>query len=157
VREKQYDKGIAECERAVALAPSSGKAHIWMSLVLTKVGRHKEAIRYAEQGVRLDPLGPGWYLRQLGHTYSWVGRYDEAITTYEKSLQKAPNDIFTHLFLTVTYSWAGRIEEARVQSAEVLRINPKFSMKKLAKRISYKIDSDMERYLDGLRKAGLPD
>jgi adenylate cyclase len=154
---RQYDKGIAECERAVTLAPNSGKAHIWMALVLHLAGRHEEAVRYAEQALRFDPLAPAWYLRVLGQAYSWVGRYEEAIAAYKKSLQQAPNDIFTHLHLTTTYTWAGRLEEARAQADEVLRINPKYSLEQAAKILLYKNQVDRDRYLDTLRKAGLPE
>lgn len=157
VMTRQYDKGIAECERAVALRPNSGRAHVWMSLVLRLVGRHEETVRHAEQALRLDPLAKGWYFRVLGQAYSWVGRYEEAIAAFKKSLQQAPNDIFTHLSLTIVYSWAGRQEEARTQAAEVLRINPKYNIKKAARTSPYKNKVDLERYKDGLRKAGLPE
>jgi adenylate cyclase len=157
VMRMQHDKGIAECERAIGLSPSSANAHIWMSFVLTMAGRHQEAVRYAEQAVRLDPFPAGWYFRALGQAYSWVDRYEEAITAFKKSLQQAPNDIFTHLHLLVTYSWAGRLEEARAQAAVVLRINPKYSVSQAAKRSLYKHDADKKRYLNGLRKAGLPE
>jgi adenylate cyclase len=156
VMTRQYDKGIEECERAVALVPNSGRAHIWMGVVLHYAGRHEEAVRYAEQALRLDPLAPGWYFRILGQAYSWVGRYEEAIAAYKKSLQRAPNDIFTHLHLTTTYSWAGRLEEAHTQAAEVLRINPKYSVEQ-AKTILYKNKTDRERFVNALRKAGLPE
>ncbi|NIQ91854.1 MAG: tetratricopeptide repeat protein, partial [Deltaproteobacteria bacterium] len=53
---REYDKAIAECEQAVALAPSSAMANIWMSGVLTFAGRHEEAVRYAEQALRLNPF-----------------------------------------------------------------------------------------------------
>jgi len=156
-REGEYDKGIAECERAVALAPNSGKAHIWMALVLYLSGKHNEAVRHAEQGLRLDPVGPAWYLRILGDAYSWVGRYEEAIAAFKKSLQRAPNDLITHLHLTTTYVWAGRLNNARTQVDEVLRINPKYSLEQVAKRPLYRNQADQERYLDALRKAGLPE
>jgi len=156
-REGKYDKGIAECERAVALAPNSGKAHIWMALVLYLSGKHNEAVRHAEQGLRLDPLGPAWYLRVLGDAYSWVGRYEEAIAAFKKSLQRAPNDLITHLHLTTTYAWAGRLDSARNQVDKVLRINPKYSLEQVAKRSIYRNQADQERYLDALRKAGLPE
>ena len=156
-REGEYDKGIAECERAVALAPNSGKAHIWMALVLYLSGKHNEAVRHAEQGLRLDPVGPAWYLRILGDAYSWVGRYEEAIAAFKKSLQRAPNDLITHLRLTTTYVWAGRLNNARTQVDKVLRINPKYSLEQVAKRPLYRNQADQERYLDALRKAGLPE
>ena len=80
-------------------------------------GRHEEAVRYAEQALRLDPMPLGWYFRALGQAYAWVGRYEEAIAAHKKALQRAPNDIVTHLALTTAYSWAGRLEEARAQAA----------------------------------------
>ncbi len=119
-------------------------------------GRHEEAVRYAEQALRLDPFPPGWYFRALGQAYSWVGRYEEAIAAYKKSLQRAPNDILTHLHLTTAYSWAGRLEEAHAQAAEVLRINPKYSLER-AKTILYKNKTDRERWINALRTAGLPE
>jgi hypothetical protein len=44
---------------------------------------------------------------------------------------------------------------ARVEAAEVLRINPKFSVKKYEKRASYKNKADTELYIGVMRKAGL--
>ncbi len=155
--QRQYDKAIAACEKAVALAPSSATANIWMGGVLTFAGRHEEAVRYSEQALRLNPFPEGWYFRFLGYSYFGVGQYEEAIAAYKKALDRAPNDILAHLALTTAYSWAGRKEEARAQAAEVLRINPEFSIIQRAKTIPYKNQADLERYLGGLRKAGLPD
>ena len=56
---------------------------------------------------------------------------------------------------TSTYSFAGRDEEARAEAAEALRINPKFSLKKWEKRVTYKNKEDAERGIRALRKAGL--
>jgi len=152
---RQYDKGIAECERAIALAPNSASAHIWMGQVLMLAGRHEEAIRHSEQALRLDPIAPGLYYRNLGSAYFYAGRYEEAIAAHKKSLNRAPNDILTHLALTTAYSWAGRLDEARAQAAEVLRIKPNFSVEERTKMDLFKNQADLERYLEGLRKAGL--
>ena len=154
---KKYDEGIAECEHAIAVEPNSAGANIWMSLVLTHAGSHEEAVRYAERALRLDPFPVGWWFRALGQAYSWVDRYEEAITAYKEALQRAPNDIRTHLPLTVVYSWAGRSEEARAQGSEVLRINPKYSLEVARKKSLYKKQADRDRYLDALRKAGIPE
>jgi tetratricopeptide (TPR) repeat protein len=87
--------------------------------------------------------------------HAWVGRYEEAIAAHKKALQRAPDDILTHLALTTAYSWAGRLEEAHAQAAEVLRVNPKLSLEGQAKRLLSRTQEDRERYLEGLRKAGL--
>jgi adenylate cyclase len=50
------------------------------------------------------------------------------------------------------------LEDARVEAAEVLRINPKYSIGETQKRVSFfKRSEDMEHLVDGLRKAGLPE
>jgi adenylate cyclase len=151
---RQYDKGIAECERAIALAPNSAAAHIWMGQVLMFAGRHEEAVQHSEQALRLDPISPGFYYRILGLAYFFAGRYEEAIAAHKKSLNRAPNDILTHIALTTAYGWAGRLEEARAQAAEVLRINPNYSVEE-RKLGPYKNQADLEHYVEGLRKAGL--
>jgi adenylate cyclase len=154
---RQYDRGIAECEKAIALSPNLDVGYIWKGFILAYAGRPAEAVRFCEQALRLNPIPPGWFFRALGVAYAGAGNYEEAIAAFKKSLQRAPNDILTHADLAVTYSWASRPEDARAQVVEVLRINPKFSIKELAKWVLYKRRADRERYLDGLRKAGLPE
>jgi adenylate cyclase len=155
VRTRQYDKGMAECERAIALEPNSASAHYWMGASLRLMGRHEESVRYIEKAIRLDPFPLPWYFRSLGLAYAFTGRYQEAIATLMKGLQLAPDDILTHRVLTITYSWAGRLEEAQSAVEEILRINPKTCIR--PGRGGSKNPADQERLNDGLRKAGLPD
>ena len=54
--------------------------------------------------------------------------------------------------MTVVYSLSGREEDARTEAAEVLRINPKFSLEKFEKAATGK---DKETFIGALRKAGL--
>jgi adenylate cyclase len=57
--------------------------------------------------------------------------------------------------LTVVYSELGREEEARAEAAEILRLNPNFSLEALKQRLLYKDPAQSERVLAALRKAGL--
>jgi hypothetical protein len=50
---------------------------------------------------------------------------------------------------------SGRDEKARAQADEVLRIQPKFSLEKFEKKLTYKREVDKERFLGAFRKAGL--
>ena len=59
--------------------------------------------------------------------------------------------------LRATYAQLGQLEEARKEAAEVLRINPGFTIESLKRLLVYKDPKDAERILDGLRKAGLPE
>jgi len=49
----------------------------------------------------------------------------------------------------------GKEKEARAEVAEVLRINPKFSVEYLAKILPYKDRSESDKIVNALRKAGL--
>jgi adenylate cyclase len=52
----------------------------------------------------------------------------------------------------------GREKDARAQAAEVLRIEPKYTIEGIGKRVNvFKLPQDSEHYFDGLRRAGLPD
>ena len=57
--------------------------------------------------------------------------------------------------LASTYSMMGREKEARAEAAEVLRINPKFSLDYYVKRLPYKDQSQIDKLANAWRKAGL--
>jgi len=148
----QIDKALAECKKAVELAPNSASARAWHGAVLEKAGQYDLAVQELEQAVRRDPMAGTWVLRSLGSAYSLTGRHDEAITTIKRAIQKAPNDYLSRLLMTRAYIFAGRQEEAEAEAAEVLRLNPKFSLENYAKRMSGK---DKERSLEAFQRAGL--
>ncbi|MDB4444358.1 tetratricopeptide repeat protein [bacterium] len=153
---RQYDKAIAESERALALDPNGADAHRTLGLNLTLSGRPEEAIPVLKKALRLNPFPPVNYFVILGDAYRMTGRYEEAIAIFEKAINMEPDYLRAHLNLAATYIHLGREEEARAEAAEVLRINPKFSLERLAKGSVYK-KAALERYFDALRKAGLPD
>ena len=50
-----------------------------------------------------------------------------------------------------------RVEEARKEAAEVLRINPGFTIERFKPLAVYKNLKEAEHRIDGMRKAGLPE
>jgi adenylate cyclase len=152
---REHEKAIAEGERAVALDPGGAFVHLAYGMSLNFGGRSEEAIPVLQKAIRLNPLGETGYFLHLGHAYRATGRFDEAVSAYKKSIRRSPDNIFAHLGLTATYSMMGREQEARAEAAEVLRLNPKFSVDSYAKRITFKDQSVTDKFIDGLRKAGL--
>ena len=84
-----------------------------------------------------------------------AGRLEEAVSSYKKGLQREPNNFLVHLGLAATYSMMGREKEARDEAAEVLRLNPKFSVDYWAKISALKEQSEIDKFINALRKAGL--
>jgi adenylate cyclase len=152
---RQHDKALAEGEMAVALNPNSADSHMRYGKILTFAGRYQESIPELKKAIRLNPIPPNIYLYSLGISYCWTGQYEEAITWCEKAVRREPNSMFARLFMTMVYSLSGRDEEARIEAAEVIRIQPNFSLEKFAKRVTLKNKEDGERAVSALRKAGL--
>jgi len=152
---RQHDKAIAEGEKAVALDPNSADSHMYFGKILTFAGRYEESIPELQTAIRLNPIPPNIYLYSLGISYTLTRQYDEAITWCEKAVRREPNSPWPRLFLAAAYSLAGRDEKARIEAAEVLRINPKFSLEKFAQSVTYKNQEDKERLIGELGKAGL--
>jgi adenylate cyclase len=154
---RQYDKSIVQAEKALALNPNSAWAHFAVGKTLSFAGRWEESIPEYKKAIRVNPIPPGNQLWSLGLSYAYTGQYEEAIEWCEKAVNREPDDLLARMMMTVVYSLAGRDEEAQVQAAEVLRIQPKFSVKKFEKKLTYKRKVDRDRFLTALRKAGIPD
>ena len=154
-RMREYEKSIAEGERTVALDPGNASANVMYGMSLYYGGRPEEAIPVLQKAIRLNPLGEAGSFLNLGHAYRAMGRFEEAVSAYKKSLQRSPDNFFAHLGLVATYSMMGREQEARAEATEVLRINPKFSVDSYAKRMILKDQSIIDDFINALRKAGL--
>ena len=151
----QQDEAVGLAEKAVALNPNSAELHYRLGKVLLFVHKWEESISEYKIAIRLNPIPPTYYLWSLGWAYAWAGQYKEAVTWGEKAVGRQPDDIFARIMMTTVYSFAGREEEARAEAAEVMRINPKFSLEEYAKIVSYKNKDDKDRAVEALRKAGL--
>ena len=151
---RQYDRAIAECERAVSLDPNSAENIFWLGMALNWAGRTEEAIPYIQNAIRLNPLPPALYFVQLAVSYRDSGQYEKAIEASKKALQREPNTQFAYIHIAISYIRLGQEKEARAAAAEILRINPKFSLERYAKILPVP-QPVADLVIEDLRKAGL--
>ena len=154
VFKRQFDKAIPEAEKAIALSPSSAWAVFMLGTALLHSERFEEAIPYLKKSLRLSPVANNQCLVNLGGAYRFLGRYDEAIPTYKKALQLQPDYVPARVALVAAYVLAGRDEEARAEAAEVMRIDPQFSLERYAKMYPFR-QALVDPVVEALRKAGL--
>jgi len=152
---KQYEQASAEAERVIALNPSPGVIYVGLANTLNFLGRSEEANRLVEKALRLNPRLPTESFFALGQVYYLTGRTEEAIAALKKLLNGSPADLVAHLYLAAVYSELGRDAEAQAEAAEVLRINPKWSLEVWKQRVPYKEPAMLERVFAALQKAGL--
>jgi adenylate cyclase len=141
----QYDEAIAEQEKAVALSPNwvGAIGHLGMGLVYAC--KPEEGIRTLQKAIRLNPIKPPTYIYfKLGRAYRMTKQYNEAISEFKKALQGSPNSPGAWIGLASTYSLLGQV-----------KINPKFSSERFIMSLPFKNQSENERIINALRKAGL--
>ena len=155
---KDFDAAVNNMRRALEIEPNSAVANSYMAAILYFTGGDSnEAIAYARRAMRLDPRYPGDYPMVLGHLYYAARRYDDAIQYYGEAIRLNPNLQPAHRWLAAVYGEMGDKENAGKAIAEVLRISPKANIQAYRERLPFKSQEDLERFLDGLRVAGLPD
>jgi adenylate cyclase len=154
--ERQYDRAIAEAKRAIALDPSNPLAYFWLGDVLGFAGRPAETIGLEQKAMRLDPRNADFYAIDVGWAYDVMGQYVEALPFLKRHAARYPDNIGVHFELAVAYAELGRKQEARAEAAEILRLNPQFSLRLGEKGPGpYKDTAIWQRYIAGWRKAGL--
>ena len=119
------------------------------------MGRTEDALEAAAQALRLKPNVVDGHLASVGAAYAVAGRYEEARAPLQRYLSRYPNILPAHLMLAAVYSELGQAAEARAEAAEVLRLNPKFSLEVHKQRMPIKDPAVLERHITALRKAGL--
>jgi TolB-like protein/Flp pilus assembly protein TadD len=154
---RQYNEAIAEGKRAVEMEPSSAFVHAALAYSLKNAGRPEEAITLYKKAIRLSPIADSWYLSDLGHCYGMLGFYEEAISAFKKAISLSPESPYYHSYLAANYILTGREKEARAETAKAMEIDPKFSSEVCRTGELYRDPDYLNRLIDAMRKAGLPE
>ncbi len=152
---KEHDKAITAAERAIALNPNAADAYSQLGNVLIRSGKAEEGITLTEKALRLNPIPPAHYLNRLGYAYSFLGRYKDSIEIHKEVLERTPDNLHAHVYLTAAYSALDREDEARHQAEELLRLEPAFSLEQYAEMLPVKDKGELEQFIAALRRVGL--
>jgi adenylate cyclase len=152
---KQYEQAVTEMERAIALDPHSATCYAVLAETLGWMGKPEEAVQMVEQALRRKPAVVDEHLGSIGAAYYLAGRPEEAIAPLKQFTTRYPNILGAHLGLASAYSQVGKDAEARAEAAEVLRLNPNYSLEVAKQRSPLKDQARLEHELAILRKVGL--
>ena len=154
---REIDKAILHINKAIDLNPSFALAHGYLGVALAYGGEPEAAIGEAQKAIRLSPRDPELFhfLLGIGTAHFVAGRYEDAVEWAKKVIQERPDVPSGHRLLAASYGQLGKTDAAKVALEGVLRLVPGLSVDLVEKTIFFKIREHSDRFVEGLRKAGL--
>ena len=152
----QHDAGLAEFERAIALNPNFSDYRF--ATALTMAGEANRAIEVSRAYMRADPFAPATASGWMGGAHYLLKDYSRARAILTDCVARMPLARFGRVFLAATCAQLGELDRARAEVAEVLRLEPRFTLDGMCRLVpGFKLRADAEHYREGLIKAGMPE
>ena len=153
-----YERRWPEAEAAFATArrldPNNADGLTMVADLAVLGGRPADAIEQLREVLRLNPHPTNWYCWALGQAYYAARQYEPAVETLRKEETYRTG---SRRILAASLAQLGRIEEAR-QEAELFMIsNPHFTISYWAAGQPFRDAAALAHFVDGYRKAGLPE
>jgi tetratricopeptide (TPR) repeat protein len=153
-----YERRWAEADAAFAAAlelnPNFADAWALLSDYSVLRGNAALAVEQAQKALRLNPHPPGWYYWNLGFAQYAVRQYDDAVTTLRNA---STYRTVSRRILAASLAQLGRIEEARQEGSWFMASHPDFTIGQWAAAQPFRDENAREHFVDGYRKAGLPE
>jgi adenylate cyclase len=155
-----YDSALVYFDRALGACPNHSLAWFLSSPTLSYIGRGEEAIKRADQALRLSPLDRNLftYYSSLNLAYYALGSYEEAVKWGKLSASENPLYTANLRYLAAALAALDRLDEARDVAATIQQREPQFRLSTFERSLQPFRDREISsRYMQHLRKSGLPD
>ena len=117
--DRDLPKAVRYQQKALELAPNDPDVLAAAATFAQHLGRLEESVAVREYVVARDPVNPTAHAN-LGNTYVWAGRWDDAIREYRTALDLAPGRIGVHYGIAMAWLGKGEPETA----LEAIRLEP---------------------------------
>jgi TolB-like protein len=157
-------QGIAECEHALALDRNLASAHSIIGFGKILIGRPEETEAHTVEALRLSPRDTMAYqwLNIAGIAKNHLGLWEQSVAWFRRAIEANRNFPSANFNLAAALAQLGRLDEAHSAVMAGLTLNPSFAFSPT--RAAWTAMSDdktyltrLEPYLEGLRKAGVPE
>jgi tetratricopeptide (TPR) repeat protein len=154
-----FDEGAAFIDQALVLNPNLALAWLYSGFVKVWLSEPEAGIERIGRAMRLSPHDPQLYHAQslTAVAYFISGRYAEALEWAEKAARTSPGDIFTNGAVAACAALGGRLAVAERAAARLRHLQPQLRISDLMELFPLRRPDDRARWMEGLRKAGLPE
>jgi adenylate cyclase len=152
---RSFDKAELSYRRALELNPNQPDLLTGLGQLFGYMGKPEDGVALYQQAKELDPyFEPSWYWLEVGILHFMARRYEQAITTIERS-----SDVVEagHAYIAASYAHLGRMNEAYPHAAKAVRLSPELTITRFTARDPYKNKADLNHLVEAMRKAGLPE
>jgi TolB-like protein/class 3 adenylate cyclase len=155
----ELDDGIAYLDRALVLNPNLAAAWYVSGWLKVYFGEPEDAIERVARAIRLSPLDPLIFRMHCGIAYAhfFAGHYDEASSWAEKTVRLRPTWLTAVRGAAASHALAGRLDEARRHMARMRELDPALCISNLKDLLPLRREEDFAKWVEALRKAGLPE
>jgi tetratricopeptide (TPR) repeat protein len=152
----ELEQALAEFDRALELNPNASDSLATSAEALVYSGKAQEGVARLQSAMRLNPHHPDWFYWNLAKGEYAAGQYEEALTTMKK-MNARPNR--ARVIVAAAYVRLDRLDEAQAVVKTILENNPDYSLETLREYLAVRYEDPTvpERYIEDLRKAGLPE
>lgn len=154
---RRFDDSLAELELALRLNPNFSQAQNYYAAALGFCGRWEEAVAAAQRAIRLSPRDQFLALFYGSACLAqYIGRnYEEALRLARVAVRLRGDYAAAHRVLTAAAGMSGDPEVAATALQDLRRAQPNISLAWVQDRVPFRNATDLEHYLEGLRRAGL--
>ena len=153
---RDVEKFFAEADRALALNSNSSTGLAGLGVRMVMAGEMDRGIKLMEKAISLNPDHPGWYHIPFFYYYYQQNSYEKALI--EAQEMNLPGWFWTHMLLAAAYGQLGREKEGRDTIVKLLELYPDFPDQARGELEKWNNpNAYIEKMMDGLRKAGLPE
>ena len=153
----QHDAAIRLCQKAVDLSPSDAWVSGFLGIVCIYGGESERAVAALQSAMRLSPYHPNWMIYHFALANLWTGDLAAAQAAAETYRRQEPDDPFGYTNLATVYAFQKREDDAAALTSELRKRFPAFGTADIILSKRYKEPEKLDRIVDALRRAGLPD
>ena len=154
---RRFEEGLDLAERALRLHPNSVFVRNRAGVAYTNCGESEQALEQFETAWRMNPQDPkAFTFTGMAAAHFFAQRFEACITWGRRATDEASGANIARRHVAAALALLGRIDEAKAEIGEVLKRQPSSSLAR-SRLSSFRYPWMYDLYLDGLRKAGLPE